>query len=441
MAVNKNKSFDVEVGFISKYLETKDNILVKDMQIKKSYFSGENKNAFDFITNHLLKTGEIPSVRVFKRKFPHYPLESYKNSDGETLIGTEESLQFWCQELRIKKKHNTLVDTIEDLGDLLQDLKTDEAYNFLRKQISYIENEVVESTDIDITKNTLDRKKAYIKKKNSGGMIGLSTGFTKLDFLTKGLKDETLTTIIAKTGVGKTFLLILLACNLILNGNKVILGITEMSEELMLDRFEALLFALTTNHKFSYNDFKSGNLSPKLEKDFFTFLEETLPDLGSLIIFTASSPLGVSAEIEKHNPDVVMIDGAYLMEDDEQAKDDWLRVTHITRDLKKLAKRTKKPIVINTQANKNTSKKVGPDIGDIMYTQSVGQDSDDIFALYQDEVMRNDHEMMLAIRKQREGGLGKILFNWDFDNMQFGEIYAEKDSDLDNENDNIYVED
>ena len=135
--------------------------------------------------------------------------------------------------------------------------------------------------------------------------------------------------------------------------------------------------------------------------------------------------MGLSADIEKYDPDVVFIDSAYLMEDDQGAKDDWLRVAHITRDLKKLAKRCKKPILINTQADKNTSKKTGPELGSIMYTQAIGQDSDDVWALFRDEVMINDKEMALKVLKQREGILGKLLLNWNFDIMDFSEIYAD----------------
>lgn len=64
-------------------------------------------------------------------------------------------------------------------------------------------------------------------------MLGYSTGFNHLDYLTKGIKDGTLTTIVANTGVGKTFFLVILACNLALQGIKVALGVTEMSNELI----------------------------------------------------------------------------------------------------------------------------------------------------------------------------------------------------------------
>lgn len=429
-------NYDVEIGFISKYLETKDALLVKDMQIKRSFFSGDNKLAFDFILNHQKETGEIPSVRVFERRFPHYKLEKYTNAN---VVGTEESLQFWCTELRKKVKHNTIVNTLEEVGDLLQDLDTDKAYSFLKKQITFIENEVVKTSDVDITKDSEARKEAYLRKKKSGGMLGYSTGFNHLDYLTKGIKDGTLTTIVANTGVGKTFFLVILACNLALQGIKVALGVTEMSNELMQDRFDAFLFALTSGKSFRYNDFKSGRLTPKIETAFFDFLDNTLPELESIILFTATSPVGVAAEIEKHKPDVILIDGVYLMEDDQQARDDWLRVAHITRDLKKLAKRINKPIIMNTQADKKSNKKTGPSLDTVMYTQAIGQDSDDVYALYRDEVMLSDNELGLVIRKQREGGLGKVIFNWDFNTMDFGEIYAENEVDTEeDEDENTY---
>ena len=108
-----------------------------------------------------------------------------------------------------------------------------------------------------------------------------------------------------------------------------------------------------------------------------------------------------------------------------------MRVTHITRDLKKVAKNWHIPVFINTQADKNTSKK-GPNLDSIMYTQAIGQDSDDVWALFRDEVMINEKEMQLRILKQREGVLAKIMLNWDFDVMNFSEIYAEQQQEDNN---------
>lgn len=420
-------SLDVERGFISKLLQSKDIMTVKDNQIKPVYFSGDARLAYQYIYDTVLNTGEVPTVRAFQRKFPRFQLDTVA-VDGETVVGTEENLKYWCDELRVKVKHNTLADTLDRVASHLQDFHTEEAYSELRRTIAYIESEVVETSDVDLTKGTEDRIQAYLDRKTSKGMRGIPTGFSHLDYILKGLEKETLTTLIAQTGVGKTWFEIIVGANCQLQNYRVLQLVTEMSEDIMRDRYEAVLFAKCYK-SMNYNAFKSGMLPLDVEKQYFEFLEEDLPNFEPLIIATATGVMGVSAAIDKYKPDIVLIDSAYLMEDDQGAKDDWLRVAHITRDLKKLAKRSKVPIFINTQADKNTSKKTGPELGSIMYTQAIGQDSDNVLALFRDEIMINDREMGVKVLKQREGTLGKLTMCWDFDTLNFSEIYMEQSDD------------
>lgn len=770
----KAQQYSVERGFISKLIETKDFKLLKDLQIYPSFFTGDNRRVFQFIFDIFKQTGEVPTERVIGQNFPNYTLETHEVEDKE-VVGTDETLMYWCKELRTKAKHNTMADITEEVAKLLDEGNTEEAYSLMKKGVWKIEDEIVESSSVDITKDTEDRKAAYLERKKTRGMEGISTGIPHLDFILKGLIKETLTTLIANTGVGKrldlntpiltqkgfvplrdihvgsvvcgedgkfynvvketpvvntqihrvhfedgtyvdcckdhlwkfktlddvsrhnewrvetteqllqrpikrgrsynlcipvskaiefeekdlpldpyalgcllgdggfttdnitftnteedvitkvitklsnivnvtrhgdiqyvfvkkpnentnrlntiirelglrghnsvtkfipqqyllgsvdqrlellrglidtdgsvdnkghvsfftssvtlkdnvmylirslgfrcscsdydresnieyvvriwsdkdifftsnkhiqkynersipnrknyydilkitnievldsftemkclsvdspdhtficgdfivthnTWFLVLLGAYAQLNNYKVCCFITEMSTALMRDRFEAMLFGMMYGD-FSYSKFKSGSLSKEVEDQYFEFLEDDLPKLEPLIIETATGISSIVAVIEKEKPDLVLIDGAYLMEDEQGAKDDWLRVTHITRDIKKTAKARHIPIVINTQADKNTSKKTGPELGSIMYTQSIGQDSDNVLALYRDEVMINDREMGIKVLKQREGVLGKVIINWNFDTMNFSGIYSEgEDTNSDDTN-------
>lgn len=166
-----DKSFNVECGLISKLLETKDILSIKDAQIKATYFSGEHRRAFQFIYDSVLSDGEVPTVRAFERKFPNYELETVIR-DGVEVVGTEENIKFWCNELRKKVKHNSLAETMEEVVKHIEDFDTDTAYSLLKKEIAYIESEVEEQTSCDITKNTEDRIEAYKKKKETKGMLG-----------------------------------------------------------------------------------------------------------------------------------------------------------------------------------------------------------------------------------------------------------------------------
>ena len=63
--------YSIERGFISKLLETKDLMMVKDLQIRASYLSGEHRRAFQFIYDSVVNNGEVPTVRTFVKKFPN----------------------------------------------------------------------------------------------------------------------------------------------------------------------------------------------------------------------------------------------------------------------------------------------------------------------------------------------------------------------------------
>ncbi len=423
-----SKKYNIERGLISKLLETKDITTIKDLQIKPFFFKGDNRKAFKFIHDCYLKTGEVPTIRVFKNKFKGYDLDTYINENNQEVIGTEESIRHWCNEVRNKVKYNKIVDATGDIVTKLDELDTEGAYALMKKTVLYVESEVIETSAIDITKETEERKRVYLERKEKQGMIGIPTGFDKLDFILKGLQDKQLITLIAKTGVGKTWLECIIGANAQLNNYKVLHFTTEMSEEQLRDRYEAILIGATMG-EFNYGKFKSGMLEKEEEEKYFTFLDEVAPKLENLIIESATGVSSITAKIDQYDPDLILIDGAYLMEDEQGAKDDWLRVAHITRDLKAVAKNRKKPIFINSQADSTTSKKTGPELENIGFSKAIGHDSDVVLSLFQDELMREDREMKLKVLKQREGVLGSVMLNWDFTTMNFQPIYSSTEED------------
>lgn len=417
----KVKSYSIERGFVSKLLQERDMKFLKDQQIKASFFTGEHRKVYSFIQKHFRETGEFPTERVILLNFPNYELEYFNNS-----VGTEESLLYWSNQLRTKAKHNKTADLVEKVAKALDEGKSDEAYSELKKGVWKIEDDVVIQESVDITKDTEDRKKAYLDRKKNEGIVGIPTGIDKLDYICKGLAKETLSVLVAPTGYGKTFFLTLVGAHAQLNNYKVCCFLTEMSADQMRDRFEAMLFGMMYG-EFNYQNFKSGRLSLEQEKQYFQFLEDDLPRLEPLILETVTGVSSIISVIEKEKPDLILVDGAYLMEDEEKADSDWLRVTHITRALKRVAKQWHIPILINSQADlKHTSKKTGAELKDISYSQSLSMDADNVWSLFRDEVMFNDKEMMIKVLKNREGTQGKVLINWDFTKMDFTSIYSEE---------------
>lgn len=424
--MSDKSQFDIEKGFISKILESGDIIAVKDKQIKPYFLTDmDYKKAYKYINDFYLKNGTVPTVRVFKKQFPDLELDTYRHPNTyEITTGTEEPLNYWCDEIRLKTKHNKLCEIVENMAESLNKLDTETAFSDLRKGLIYIENDIVETQAIDMTLDAEDRKTNYQKRKDNKGMIGIPTGIPKLDMILKGLQTKQLITMIAKTGVGKTWFLVLIACYCLLNGYRILFLTTEMAEEQVEDRIEAMLVKMMLGVNFNYGRFKSGTLTKEEEEAYFELLDMK-HTLEKLIIETATGVSNVSAKIDQYDPDLILIDGAYLMEDDRGAKDDWLRVAHITRDLKSLVKRKKKVMVINSQADSTTSKKTGPELDNIGFSKAIGQDSDVVLGLVRDEEMLEDREAKVKVLKQREGVLGSVMLNWDFTTMDFSQIYGE----------------
>ena len=58
------QTYSVERGFISKLVEVGDMKLLKDLQIKPSFLTGDNRRVFQYISEHFKNTGEVPTPRI-----------------------------------------------------------------------------------------------------------------------------------------------------------------------------------------------------------------------------------------------------------------------------------------------------------------------------------------------------------------------------------------
>lgn len=400
---------NIEIALVSKILHTGDFVIVTDMQINGSFLSGRNRKAFAFIKEHMLKYGKTPSLKTFTNKFP-----SYKLMDKDEL---DEGLRFYCDELRNKKKHNTLVDTVEEVADLVEELKTEEAFAEIKRMIVQIENEIVLTDRMEINKNTKSRLEDYKQRAQQKGMTGIPSGNTAIDQVLKGFNGGELIAILGYTGTGKSWAKVIMATFMAKMGYRVLLVTKEMSTKMMVRRIDAVWC------KLSYTRFRNGNLHDDEYKRYEKYLEEIDGDTdANLIVEQATGGVSqIAAKVEQYKPDIVLIDGAYLLEDEEKGEDDWKAVIRIFRALHALALNKNIPIIASTQ-----SKEKVVELNTISFAKALSNDCDVVMALEQDDEMKADREIKWKFLKIREGSIpGNIVNNWDFDKMKYDPIYIE----------------
>jgi hypothetical protein len=149
-----------------------------------------------------------------------------------------------------------------------------------------------------------------------------------------------------------------------------------------------------------YKAFKNGKLQPDMKARAFGILQELMQDEMTAgtnnihqpylkVISDRSGANGAEgggvgwlrSKIRDFKPDIVFVDGMYLMKDDRtnSRNVDWKNITNISQDLKLTAQDFDIPLVGVTQANRSADKSTGEDLTELAYADALGQDADAVF--------------------------------------------------------------
>lgn len=189
----------------------------------------------------------------------------------------------------------------------------------------------------------------------------------------------------------------------------------EMGEEEIKERIDCLRFRLP------YGSFMKGTLTEREKGRYYRGLDSLKKDKSRIrIVYSCQTVDEISTYIGLYKPAAVFIDGSYLMEGKMQ--EGWEKIAYITRNLKRIAKNSKTPIINTTQLKRGSSKsssKVASDgMDDFAYGSSYTQDSDIAIRMFQDADMKFHDLVGCEIVKGRRVVTGTtLIFQNDLTNM------------------------
>lgn len=222
--------------------------------------------------------------------------------------------------------------------------------------------------------------------------------------------------------VHNTFSAILFALCAWQAGYKVLFVTTEMSKLSIRLRFYAMLM------KINYNRLRKAKLTPAQRADLITFWngEFAKDDRFQLIggQFDAQVET-LDAHMDSYRPDLVVIDGAYLLRIAGNGK-----LTPVENDklvmneIKRIGGRYNAATVATTQYNRNAAagKKGAHDTANISGTDAAGWNATWAFGMARTPEMKLDSQMGWHELKMREGICGDFITTWNFETMTFEEI-------------------
>ena len=400
-----------EARLLSKIIETRNLGLALERNVTDTWFAdSSDKNLFKFLHSHYAEYQECPSFEVIKDNFPTY-----------SVLNVEDSIDYLLDKMVESRRKVAIVNTIGNALDEIEKKKDHEAAltQIERGLIRLEEEGLNRSNDLEITTAAKRAKKDYEFRKNNPGLLGLPTGFRTMDDATSGLQPGQLIVIVAPPKTGKSTLALQIAINCHLAGKVPMFMSFEMSNAEQVSRYFAM------RARISHRRLMTGTLNPDEESRYYTKAENTeLMDDKFWFVDSANGQTvsAVASKIQSKNPDIIFIDGTYLMIDELGADAGTPQaITNITRSLKRLAQKVNKPIVISTQALTWKMKKGQVSADSIGYSSSFHQDADVIFGLQREDENVDDTRLLRVIAS-RNGGLSEVSLLWDWDTGQFREV-------------------
>jgi replicative DNA helicase len=386
--------------------------------IKPEHFSGEWAEIWGWMVEYHQKHSQCPSIRSLQNQWGD--LDTNEDTTNESFSGLVD-------EVHDAYTRRKLLETISDTMPSLNGGRTAEALNTLSSGVQQAAVSVAKIRDVDIIQTWEERIQKYETMRNTPNSLrGIPTGFPGLDKITNGLRPQQFIVVAGEPKRGKSWLALIMADEAHRYGKRPMFISFEMSIEEQEARYDAIV------SKVPYGNVLSGNLTSreldtiraalKLRKNMHPFIMSE--DTSSLTTVSA-----VSAKIKEYQPDVLFIDGVYLMDDENgERKGSPQALTNITRSLKRLAQQYDIPVVATTQVlswklNNKTSRAVSADA--IGYTSSFAQDSDLLLGIERNPDI--DNRAIIRVVHARSSTTGIVNICWNWTTMEFDEVYGDDD--------------
>ncbi len=379
-------SANIELALLTKVMEQGDFHTIEKQGINEGFFlTPEAREVYRFLRDiyHAPQTaGQVPSVELARYRFPTLYFQS-----------PADSVPILCDQLRKEKIRIELLS----LAQILQEragLDIPSAMAELRAKTTELSSLTEAGEDLSMASAFNELWDQYSMVQNTAGMLGIPYPWDALNEETQGMQNGQFIVIYGRPKSMKTWIAVHCATTAYVRYRKRVLFYTrEMTPRLMSARVACAIA------RVDYKAFRLGRLQPELRDHVFSILRDLADDertAGSVgnhqpwfVITTDRGRSGrgsggvgwLQSKIRDLKPDIVFVDGMYLMKDDRTnvRSIDWRQIAHISQDLKLTSQEFDIPIVGVTQANRQAQKSKGEDLTELAFSDALGQDADAVF--------------------------------------------------------------
>ena len=378
-------------------------------------FVSNETAAAGYLSTHVSKYGKLPSADT---------IEIHVDVD---LPEVTEPPAYYLEHMKQRYLDRGLRKAVEASVELLKGDNKDP-----RAAVEEMLGHCIELVTKEKAAHLLDFRQAHDAilsehvAKVHGENIGVQLGWPYLDEMMGGARQGDLISYVGRPQKGKTWMMLYSALDAWEHQGKTPMFVThEMSGGLIRERLASLYAHVPAKL------LKLGELSPKgigkLSKSLNTAAAATRPfwivDAG--MATTVPELLAVAQMLK---PDVIYLDGAYLIQHDNKRLDRFRKIDEVCEQIKHMLS-PMAPTIASYQFNKRVSqkKKDDPVSGDDVYgSDTIFQTSSIMLGIFQPDTPETIHCKLIDVLKGRGGEVGQYRTHWDFTRMDFSQVDADK---------------
>lgn len=249
-----------------------------------------------------------------------------------------------------------------------------------------------------------------------GQVIGIPTGFKKLDEMLTGLHPSDLFILAARPSVGKTTLALNISLNAVKHGTAVAFFSLEMAREQLALRLLASeaavnLQRLRTGYVGEDDWSRLTRAASRLSEA--PFLIDDTPNISIMDMRARARRMKAEYDIG-----LIVVDYLQLMHAAGRFENRQQEISEISRSLKALARELRVPVVALSQLSRAVESRQDrrPQLSDLRESGAIEQDADVVVFLWDNPEYKDSLLIDLVIAKQRNGPTGTVplVFNYDF---------------------------
>jgi replicative DNA helicase len=417
---------DLERKLIAKIIQSGSARPAQALGVGTDYFTDvQCAMAWKMIIEHTSKpgtVGEVPSVRRLIKRIPKLEVPDI----------VEEPLEEIVMELKDDYLGRALRTTINDVDDLLRTYGPEAALEHLNAVSRNLNRGAMpDNMRLDLLDAIPRFKEQYELIGKGNGMRGIPFPWDPLNQGTGGMAAGTFNMIYGPSKGGKTWMG--LEIGAICPFERANARCLVVSNEMPLEQIYRRVFARLCRMDYSavvmanLDEIDRSHMFETLDSLHYEQIELAKNDIVNSryrnIRCVKPSPRfgggvnAIRAEIDAFKPDIVFIDGVYLMVDDRTKTRDvsWKTITNITQDVKGLASEYNIPILGTTQSNREGAKrKAGEDMGsynDVGFGLSAIQDADMVIRV-QKIPTKEGEKILVTLPAMRESRIDSFTVNF-----------------------------